>query len=135
VEDKFKLEIEDHASLVFRKLMAMKYLSKSDRFALEKFVAAMIFRVPKFKVAFKEIVEEKYYLDFPDSDKFEGISSQLMVDSVVRTSSIIGSFLMRMEWSLLVAPQGSEFITSDSPVVVVATSPGKLSHTSGQGLS
>lgn len=119
VEDKFKLEIEDKASIVFRKLMTMRYLPKSDRFILAKFLAAMMFRVPKFKKAFKEIVEEKYYKDFPGGgSEFESVSSQLMMDSVVRTSSIIGALLMRMVWSLLIAPEGSNFITSDNPVVV-----------------
>jgi len=119
VEDQFNFEIELKASTVFRKLMSIKYLSKSDRFILAKFVAAKIFRVPKFRKAFKEIVEEKYYREFPNGGSdFEGVSSQLMMDSVVRTSGIIGNLLMRMDWSLLIAPDGSHFITSDNPVVV-----------------
>jgi len=120
VENQFNLEIEGRASIVFRKLMSMRYLSKSDRFTLAKFVATMIFRVPKFREAFKEIIEEKYYLEFADGGRnFEGVSSEFMMDSVIRTSSIIGELLMRMDWSLLIAPDGTNFITSDNPVVVI----------------
>lgn len=120
VEDQFKLEIEDPASIVFKKLTKFKYLSKSNRYTLAKFVAAMIFRVPKFRDTFKKIIEEKYYLEFAVERRsmFEGVSSKFMMDSVIRTSGIGAKLLLKMDWSLLIAPEGVQFITSDNPVVV-----------------
>ena len=40
------------------------------------------------------------------------------MDSVVRVTLLASHLLLRMDWSLLIAPKGISFITSDNPVVV-----------------
>lgn len=49
---------------------------------------------------------------------YENLPSKFMMDSVIRTTNLVSGWLLRMDWSLLIAPADCSFITSDSPVVV-----------------
>lgn len=104
---------------VLKKVIKQRYISRKERLTLCKFVYSMKQRVPKFKQTFKDIVDSGDIKKFSnDRFNFENISSDLMMDSVVRTTHLASHLLLRMDWSLLIAPEGTSFITSDNPVII-----------------
>ncbi|MFT8313301.1 MAG: DUF4238 domain-containing protein [Clostridium sp.] len=118
VEDQFQ-EIEDNTSKIYRKIIKLKYISRSERLTLAKFVFSMLERVPRFRAMCKFAIESGYADKFMnEDDNLENKSSKLMMDSVIRATHGVSHLLLRMDWSLLIAPNGANFITSDNPVVV-----------------
>lgn len=118
VEDQFR-EIEYNASKVFKKITQLENTSEKERIDLSKFVFSMIERVPKFRELFKEIIESGEVEELADEDnKYDNVPSDLKMDGVVRVTHLVSHLLLRMDWSLFIAPSGSNFITSDNPVVI-----------------
>ncbi|WP_407308780.1 DUF4238 domain-containing protein [Desulfosporosinus sp. SB140] len=112
-------KIEGEAKNVLRKIKQLKYISKTERYLLSEFVFSMMLRVPKFRDTFRKLVMEGYINELSDG-KFKDIeiSSEISMDSVIRTTHVASQLLQGMAWSLLIAPDHSHFITSDNPVVV-----------------
>lgn len=79
----------------------------------------MMFSVPKFRDTFKKLIEGGYVSELSDGNfKDIIIPSDLSMDSVIRTTHEASHLLLRMSWSLLIAPDNSYFITSDNSVNV-----------------
>lgn len=126
VEDEFG-KIETKASKIIKKLINIEYINRSERLELGKFIYTMRARTPYFRYTFKEVVESKEYIS--QFDKYIGdkdISPDLAMDSVIRTGNLISHYLLKMNWSLLIAPNEGYFITSDNPVVVLDPEAPKL---------
>jgi hypothetical protein len=118
VEDDFQ-EIESETSKVFKKIIKLRYISQEERLILSKFVLSMKQRVPKFKEIFKDAVDSGDIKELSnDRFNFENIPSDFMMDSVVRITHLMSHLLLRMDWSLLISPEGTSFITSDNPVII-----------------
>lgn len=119
VEEQFQV-IEDKAARIIRKLLNLKYVSKIEREDLAVFIYTMRARIPYFKLIFKEVVENEEYNKQLNDDHIDvnQIESNLAMDSVIRTS-FMGKLLLRMFWSVLIAPDNISFITSDNPVIVL----------------
>jgi hypothetical protein len=118
VEDQFQ-EIESEVSKVFKKIINLKYISRKERLSLCKFISSMRGRVPEFREIFKDIVGSGDIKELSNEKfDFENLSSNISMDSVVRVTLLASHLLLRMDWSLLIAPQEISFITSDNPVVV-----------------
>ncbi|EGD49585.1 hypothetical protein Cpap_4023 [Ruminiclostridium papyrosolvens DSM 2782] len=119
VEDQFEKEIETPVSRVFRKLVKLNYISRSERLMLCKFVFSMVERVPKFSKTFKVLIESGRIKELSIKGiDYDNLSSKVMMDSVVRVTHVASHLLLRMSWSLLIAQEGTSFITSDNPVVI-----------------
>lgn len=118
VEDQFQ-KIEAEVSKVFKKIIKLKYISRSERLSLCKFVFSMTLRVPAFQEKFKDIVESGDIRELEnDRFNFENVSPDIMMDSVIRITNLASHLLLRMDWSLLIAPKETNFITSDNPVAI-----------------
>ncbi len=118
VEDQFQ-KIETETAKIFRKISKLEYISKSERLHLCKFVFSMRARIPKFKDLYNDIVQygdqSVIPIDIVDVTK---LPPQYPMDSVVNVTDIASHLLLRMDWSLLISPTETRFITSDNPVVV-----------------
>jgi len=118
IEDQFQ-QIETETAKVYRKLIKLEYISKSDRMQLCKFVLSMRTRIPKYKDMYTDIVrkgdQSVIPIDIVDVTK---LPSQFPMNSVIFITDTASHFLLRMDWSLLIAPKEISFITSDNPVVV-----------------
>lgn len=118
VEDQFQ-QIESETAKVFRKLVKLEYISKSDRLQLCKFVLSMRTRIPKYKDMYVDIVQKGDQTVIPlDVVDVTKLPSQFPMNSVIFAANNVSHFLLRMDWSLLIAPEEISFITSDNPVVV-----------------
>ncbi len=96
-----------------------KYISKTERFFLSEFIFSLMLRVPAFRDTFKKIIVKGFVNELSNDELInEIIPSELSMDSVIRTTHVAGHLLQRMSWSLLIAPDSSNFITSDNPVIV-----------------
>ncbi|MCW6111617.1 DUF4238 domain-containing protein [Clostridium sporogenes] len=126
IEDEFG-KIETKASTIIKKLINIKCINKSEQLELCKFIYTMRLRTPYFKDTFKEIIKTREYRS--QFDKYMGdvdISPELAMDSVIRTCNLTSHYLLKMNWSLLIAPNEGYFITSDNPVVVLDPEAPKL---------
>lgn len=118
VENQFK-QIEDKASIVMKKISRLEYIKKSDRLIMCEFVFSMATRVPKFQEVYKLMVNKEYYKGFLNGKlKNTTLPLELPMDSVIRATNATSYLLLKMKWSILIAPDGSSFITSDNPVII-----------------
>ena len=118
VEDQFQ-EIESDVSKVFRKIINQKFISRKERLLLCKFIISTKLRVPMIKDKFRDFVVSGDIKELSNCNiNVDNISPDLMMDSVIRTTHVASHLLLKMDWSLLTAPYGMSFITSDNPVVV-----------------
>lgn len=117
VEDQLEL-IERKGNIALKKLAEYKRLSRKERLGMGEYVFSMALRIPKYWERYSYMVESgEIYKLSNDRIKFSDLPSTLPMDSIPRVIHA-GLLLLRMEWSLLVAPEGKHFITSDNPVVV-----------------
>lgn len=118
LEDQFQ-KIETETAKVFRKLIKFEYISKNDRLQMCKFVLSMRTRIPYYKDMYVDIVQNGDQTAIPlDVVDVTKLPSQFPMNSVIFAANNVSHLLLRMDWSLLIAPNEINFITSDNPVVV-----------------
>ncbi len=118
VEDQLG-KIENRAKPVLRKISELKRISRKERMYLSEYIFSMTLRVPRYwKIYNDAVVSGDIYKLGNEKIKFNDLPSNLPMDSIPRVASIGGKLLLSMQWTLLISPEGTNFITSDNPVVI-----------------
>ncbi len=102
-----------------KKIIKIRIHNKKECLQLCKFVFSMRVRVPFYKNLYSDIVQKGDQSAIPmDIVDVTKLPSQYPMDSVIYVTNNYSHLLLRMDWSLLIAPKDFAFITSDNPVVV-----------------
>lgn len=127
IENFFSKNIENSASLVFKKIINQIPINIEERLMFSNFLYFTLARVPNFlnymSWFYKNgdlIIDEK--LVSSDVEKIiENTSFSKEVSTLefmIEMSQIFASIISEMNWQFLIAPEGKNFVTSDNPLIL-----------------